>query len=66
MTESTSPSAEDFIEQWEGMQEEFIREGTEFRLYIPSVEKTEKWMAEEKPIIKVVHRDYGSRELTTN
>ena len=56
MTESTPSSPEDFIEDWKGMQEEFIREGTEFKLYIPSVEKTKEWMAEEKPLLKVVHR----------
>ena len=55
MTEPKCQSPEDFIEDWKGMQEEFIREGTEFRLYIPSVEKTKEWMAEEKPLLKVVH-----------
>tara|TARA_R110002012_G_C11368078_1_gene581664 strand:+ start:437 stop:598 length:162 start_codon:yes stop_codon:yes gene_type:complete len=43
MTEPKYPSPEEFIEQWEGMQEEFIREGTEFRLDIPDLETTRKW-----------------------
>jgi len=48
-------SAEDWISEWEEMQEEFIEEGTMFRLDIPSVEKTKEWMAGEKPILKVNH-----------
>ncbi len=43
MTEQKYPSPEEFIEQWEGMQEEFIREGTAFRLAIPDLETTRKW-----------------------
>ncbi len=56
MTEQNYPSPEEFIEQWEGMQEEFIREGTEFRLDIPSLERIKEWMAEEPPTTKVVHK----------
>ena len=48
-------SAEDWISEWEEMQEEFVEEGTMFKLDIPSVEKTKEWMAEEKPIVNVVH-----------
>ena len=48
-------SAEDWISEWEGMNEEFIEEDTMFRLDIPSVEKTKEWMAGEKPILKVKH-----------
>jgi len=51
----TERSAEDWISEWEGMQEEFVEEGTMFSLDIPSVEKTKEWMAEEKPILKVIH-----------
>ena len=47
--------AEDWISEWNGMNDEFIEEDTMFRLDIPSVEKTEEWMAEEKPILKVKH-----------
>lgn len=50
--------AEDWIREWEGMQEEFIEEGTMFSLQIPSVEKTQEWMDEEKPILKVNHSKY--------
>ena len=49
------PTAEDWISEWEEMQEEFVEEGTMFKLDIPSVEKTKEWMAEEKPIVNVVH-----------
>jgi hypothetical protein len=38
--------AEDWISEWKGMNDEFIEEDTMFRLDIPSVEKTEEWMAE--------------------
>jgi len=50
-------SAEEWISEWEGMQEEFVRENTMLRLDIPSVERTKEWMAEEKPILKVVGHD---------
>ena len=56
MTEPKLPSPEEYIEHWEGMQEEFIKEDTMFRLDIPSLERTKEWMAEEKPVTKVVHR----------
>ena len=49
-------SAEDWIEEWEGMQEEFVKDDFMFRLSIPSVERTKEWMAEEKPILKVSHK----------
>ncbi len=56
MTEPKLPSPEEYIEHWEGMQEEFIKENTMFCLDIPSLERTKEWMAEEKPILKVVHK----------
>jgi hypothetical protein len=56
MTKPKYSSPEEFIEDWEGMQKEFIEEDTMFRLDIPSVERTKEWMAEEKPILKVVHK----------
>ena len=49
MTEPKYLSPEEFIEQWEGMQEEFIREGTEFKLDIPDLETTRKWHNHTKP-----------------
>jgi len=49
-------NAEDWISEWKGMNEEFIEEDTMFRVSIPSVERTEEWMAEEKPVLKVVHK----------
>ena len=42
MTEPKCPSPEEYIEQWEGMQGEFVKEGTEFRLEIPDLETTRK------------------------
>ena len=56
MTEPKLPSPEEYIEHWEGMQKEFIKEDTMFRLNIPSLERTKEWMAEEPPITKVVHQ----------
>ncbi len=56
MTDPKSLSHDEFIEQWEKMQKEFIEEDTMFRLDIPSVERTKEWMAEEKPVLKVVHK----------
>jgi len=56
MTEPKPLSAENFIEQWEKMQEEFIEDDFMFRLSIPSLERTQKWVAEEKPILKVSHK----------
>jgi len=50
--------AEDWINDWKGMNEEFIREDTMFRVSIPSVEKTEEWMAEE-PIMLTVNHSKG-------
>ena len=50
--------AEDWISEWEGMQEEFIEEGTMFRVTIPSVEKTQEWMNEEPLMLKVDHSKY--------
>ena len=50
--------AEDWISEWEGMQEEFIEEGTMFRLDIPSVEKTQEWMDEEPLLLTVNHSKY--------
>ena len=50
--------AEDWISEWEGMQEEFIEEGTMFRVTIPSVEKTQEWMDEEPLLLTVNHSKY--------
>ncbi len=50
--------AEDWISEWEGMQEEFIEEGTMFKIQIPSVEKTQEWMDEE-PLMLGIVGDYG-------
>jgi len=47
--------AEDWISEWNGMNDEFIQEDTMFRLDIPSVEKTEEWMAEEPIMLTVKH-----------
>jgi len=47
--------AEDWISEWNEMNDEFIEEDTMFRLDIPSVEKTEEWMAEEPIMLKVNH-----------
>ena len=46
--------AEEWVDDWKGMNDEFIREDTMFRLSIPSVERVEEWMAEE-PIILTVN-----------
>jgi len=54
--------AEDWISEWEGMQEEFIEEGTMFRVTIPSIEKTQEWMDGEKPLLKVVGHDWYKKE----
>ncbi len=51
-------SAEDWISEWKGMNDEFIEEDTPFRVVIPSVEKTEEWMAEEPLMLKVDHSKY--------
>jgi hypothetical protein len=40
MTEPENFTAEEFIEQWEKMQEEFVEEDFKFRIYIPSLEIT--------------------------
>ena len=56
MTEPRNLTTEEFIEQWEKMQKEFVDEDFMFRLDIPSVERTQEWIAEEKPILKVVHK----------
>jgi hypothetical protein len=50
--------AEDWISEWKGMNDEFIEEDTPFRVVIPSVEKTEEWMAEEPLMLKVDHSKY--------
>ena len=50
--------AEDWISEWEGMQEEFIEEGTMFRVTIPSVEKTQEWMDKEPLLLTVNHSKY--------
>ncbi len=50
--------AEDWISEWKGMNDEFIEEDTPFRVVIPSVEKTEEWMAEEPIILTVNHSKY--------
>jgi len=50
--------AEDWISEWRGMNDEFIEEDTPFRVVIPSVEKTEEWMAEEPLMLKVDHSKY--------
>ena len=54
----TDRKAEDWISEWEGMNDEFIEEDTMFRLDIPSVEKTKEWMAEEPLMLKVDHSKY--------
>ena len=46
MTEPKSLSAEEFLEQWEKMQEEFIKDDFMFRLNIPSLERTKEWVKE--------------------
>ena len=51
-------NAEEWISEWKGMNDEFIEEDTMFRLDIPSVEKTQEWMDEEKPTLKVNHSKY--------
>jgi hypothetical protein len=56
MTEPKNFSAEEFVDQWEGMQKEFVDEDFMFRLDIPSLERTKEWIAEEKPVLKVVHK----------
>ena len=50
--------AEDWISEWKGMNDEFIEEDTMFRLDIPSTEKTQEWMNQEKPLLKVNHSKY--------
>ena len=55
MTES---KAEDWISEWKGMNDEFIKEDTMFRVQIPSVEKTQEWMDREPLILKVDHSKY--------
>ena len=52
-------SAEEWISDWKGMNDEFIREDTMFRVAIPSVEKTEEWMAEEPIMLTVNNRPMG-------
>ena len=52
-------SAEEWISDWEGMQEEFYRENTMLRLDIPSVERTKEWMAEEPIMLTVNNRPMG-------
>ena len=50
--------AEDWISEWKGMNDEFIEEDTMFRIVVPSVEKTEEWMAEEPLMLTVNHSKY--------
>ena len=50
--------AEDWISEWKGMNDEFIKEDTMFRVQIPSVEKTQEWMDREPLILKVDHSKY--------
>ena len=54
----TERKAEDWIAEWKGMNDEFIEEDTMFRLEIPSVKKTEEWMAQEPLMLKVDHSKY--------
>jgi len=54
----TERKAEDWISDWKGMNDEFIEEDTMFRLDIPSTEKTQEWMNQEKPLLKVNHSKY--------
>jgi hypothetical protein len=54
----TERKAEDWISGWKGMNDEFIEEDTMFRLDIPSTEKTQEWMNQEKPLLKVNHSKY--------
>ena len=51
-------NAEEWISEWKGMNDEFIEEDTMFRLDIPSLTKTQEWMDEEKPTLKVNHSKY--------
>ena len=50
--------AEDWISEWKGMNDEFIEEDTMFRIVVPSVEKTEEWMAEEPLMLTENHSKY--------
>jgi len=54
----TERKAEDWISEWKGMNDEFIKEDTMFRVQIPSVEKTQEWMDREPLILKVDHSKY--------
>ena len=40
------PSAQDYIDQWTAMNEEFREEYPAFIIAIPSLEATEKWIKE--------------------
>ena len=51
--------AEDWIKEWNKMDEEFVEEGTMFRLDIPSVKRTEEWMKEEYQTKPPVHKGYN-------
>jgi len=59
MTEPKLPSPEEYIQQWEGMQEEFIREGTEFRLMTPDLKPTQKGHTAEHPTQRKASHAYS-------
>ena len=50
--------AEDWISEWKGMNDEFIKEDTMFKLDIPSPEKTQEWMDKEPLMLTVNHSKY--------
>ena len=52
-------TAEEWISDWEGMNDEFIREDSMIRLSIPSVERTKEWMAEEPIMLTVNNMPMG-------
>ena len=39
-------SAQDYVDQWKAMNEEFVEEDTPFIIAVPSLEATEKWIKE--------------------
>jgi hypothetical protein len=39
-------SAQDYINQWKAMNEEFVEDNTPFIIAVPSLEATEQWIKE--------------------
>lgn len=39
-------SAQDYIDQWKAMNEEFVEEDTPFIIDVPSLEATKQWITE--------------------